>query len=169
MIGYFFTGLIGSIIGVCASFGIVLLKEHIEAQACIKAIRTELKSLYNICKEIFDKEITDDEKPLMLSYPLDTDYFTIFNNNSCKIGKFPDDYERELIVTIYNQAKFFLDCLRTNNRAIEYFEDVQNGKYNNEYELHYENALNNLRYSKNNNILPAYKKLIGLLEQLILP
>ena len=99
-----FSGAIGSIIAILASFGMFMLKEYNDSKKCIKAIKAEIQCLKNLCSLVFDNVITLDETPLNLCYPLDTDYFTIFNHNSSEIGRISNDKDRELIVAIYIAA-----------------------------------------------------------------
>ena len=103
-----------------------------------------------------------------MSYPLDTDYFSIFNANTSKIGKISDCFERELVVQTYMLAKYFIDCLKTNNECLSYFEKIEekykNNRNCNEYKEDIKFANDNLKHSKINNILPTYKKLKVLLE-----
>lgn len=165
------SGLIGSILGFIVSIFVVLLKEYFENKACIKAIKTEIKCLQEICFENFDKMIMNDSAYLNLEYPLDTNYFTIFDNNSAKIGKIIDDKERELIVAIHITAKYFIDCLKTNNKCLNAYEKIDEkysiiGKNTKEYEEECKFAMQNLIHSKTNNILPTYKKLKYLLSLL---
>lgn len=159
------SGLIGSALTTFISLGLFFYKEHIETQSCIKAIETELKCLYHICKSTFDKELKKETNFLSLKYPLNTDYFTIYHHNSDKIGKIPNDKKRELIISTYQQAKFFLDCLKTNNEAINFYEKAKLEKYPPEYTV---SAVNNLEHSKELNLIPAYNKLMFLFEELLL-
>lgn len=160
------SGIIGSLITIIASFIICLVKEILEAKACTNAIKAEIKNLKTIFETTFDSIITNDNTPLWYSFPLSTDYFTIFNNNSSNIGKIHNKKERELIIAIYTVAKYFLDCLRTNNECIEYYEYIENEKYTvkekNSFLITYkqdiEIAQSRLIHSKTENILPTYIK-----------
>ena len=71
------------------------------------------------------------------------------------------------IVSIYITAKYFLDCIRTSNHCLDEFEKID-GKYKDKNTVQYKEdikfALESLKHSKGNNILPAYKKLKMLLE-----
>lgn len=160
----FLSAALGSIITVIATSALFFIKEFIEIKSCDLAIMTELKVLKDIFENTFLREITDSKERgyLLLSYPLDTDYFTMYNNNCDKVGKIPNQQHRELIVTTYTLAKYFLDCLRTNNLALKYYEDILNGKM----EGTVDDAIFELKHSFNNNILPTTNKLIELFEQI---
>ena len=169
MENYMLSGYIGSLIGVLTTIVLFFVKEICENIACTNAIKSEIKCLAAMCAENFDSEILNDNPYLELYYPLDTDYFTIFNNNSCKIGKIFFREERELIVAIYITAKYFIDCLKTNNDCLKTFEkidekyDIKNQK-SKEYKEEMSFAIKNLKYSKEKNILPTYNKLKYLLS-----
>lgn len=168
---FMLSGFIGSLIGVSITVILFVIKEVLENIACTNAIKAEIKCLSVMCNERFDFEIFNGEPYLGLSYPLDTDYFTVFNNNSSKIGKIFNRDERELIIEIYITAKYFVDCLKTNNSCLEGFEKIEEkygvlGKNSKEYEEEIDFARKNLIHSKENNILPTYKKLKGLLASM---
>lgn len=165
---YMLSGYIGSLIGVLVTVVLFFIKELCENIACTNAIKAEIKCLSIMCEENFDEMILNDSPYLNLYYPLDTDYFTVFNNNSSKIGKIFFQKERELIIAIYITAKYFIDCLKTNNSCLDKFEKIEeiygiSGKNSKEYKEEIEFARKNLEHSKENNILPTYKKLKGLL------
>ena len=165
---YMLSGYIGSLIGVLVTVVLFFIKELCENIACTNAIKAEIKCLSIMCEENFDEMILNDSPYLNLYYPLDTDYFTVFNNNSSKIGKIFFQKERELIIAIYITAKYFIDCLKTNNSCLDKFEKIEeiygiSGKNSKEYKEEIEFARKNLEHSKEYNILPTYKKLKGLL------
>ena len=165
---FMLSGFIGSLIGVSITVILFVIKEVLENIACTNAIKAEIKCLSIMCEENFDEMILNDSLYLNLYYPLDTDYFTVFNNNSSKIGKIFFRKERELIIAIYITAKYFVDCLKTNNSCLDKFEKIEEkygalGKNSKEYEEEIAFARDNLIHSKEKNILPTYKKLKGLL------
>lgn len=160
----FSSAVLASIITVFATLVLFVIKEFIEISSCYLAIMTELKVLKDIFENTFLKEITASRERsyLLLSYPLDTDYFTMYNSNCEKIGKIFIPQHRELIVATYTLAKYFLDCLRTNNLALKYYEDIVNGKVGGTID----DAIFELKHSFNNNILPTTNNLIELFEQI---
>ncbi len=106
------------------------------------------------------------KNPYWYSYPLTTDYFIIYKANCSKIGKIKNDELRKTIISIYSTANFFLDCLRTNNNCIEYYEKIVDKYGNNTGDENIKCALERLVYSKVKNILPAAEKLKCLLDNL---
>jgi hypothetical protein len=168
-------GFIGVIIGAVVTGGISIYLDHRaeerETKATIKALKSELQALKIIFISEFGSKISQDNNPLIYSYPLDTDYFTIYHSNTCKIGKINNDTLREHIIFIYSTAKFFLDCIRTNNAILEDYSKI-NEKYSNIpissrqfdplYKQDIEPILYRLRVSKTENLLPTYNKLNAL-------
>lgn len=168
------SGLIGALITSAVNLIILWIKEDNETKATIKAIKSEIKNLEYIFGEEFGKKITDDEQPLFYKYPLDTDYFYIYHSNCSKIGRINNDKLRDTIISIYTTAKFFIDCLKSNNEAIKFSEEIEK-KYENalpgvEFTEKYKEDMASVNYclynSKVCNLLPTYKKLCALFEQL---
>ena len=76
-----------------------------------------------------------------------------------------------MIIEIYITAKYFVDCLKTNNSCLDRFEKIEekygiSGKNSKEYEEEIVFARESLIHSKENNILPTYKKLKDLLARM---
>ena len=106
------------------NFELLKKQEEMETKATIKAIIAELQALKQIFYvEFIPKILNSKEKYLNYSYPLGTDYFTVFNANTPKIGKITNDELRECIINLYITAKFFLDCIATNNSALKFYEN----------------------------------------------
>ena len=104
-------------------------------------------------------------------YPIGTDYFSIYNANTSKIGKITNDNLRKTIINLYALAKFFIDSLESNNSCLDYYDKIYH-KYNNITEeqresiQEYQTALYRLELSKKENLLPTYNKLVKLFEHL---
>jgi hypothetical protein len=121
----------------------------------------------------FAPKLLDNDKYLSYSYPfLDTDYFVIYHSNASKIGKIEDDKLRETMIALYTLAKFFIDCLRTNNSCIEDYEQIEQ-KYdgytkvgNQDYKVAIQQVLYRLELSKQNNLIPTFDKLRNLFKVL---
>lgn len=158
----FLGGFAGALITAGVNIWLYFKKDCDETKSLIKALRTEIDNLENIFKIEFYSKITEDNEPLWYSYPLNTDYFVIFNANCSKIGKIKNDDLRSTIISIYTMAKFFMDCLRTNNECLrEYEKAVKTG-----YSYGIESAEEALKLSKTDNIIPTVKQIQSLLDKL---
>ena len=160
------------------NFELLKKQEEIETKATIKAIIAELQALKQIFYvEFIPKILNSKEKYLNYSYPLGTDYFTVFNANTPKIGKITNDELRECIINLYITAKFFLDCIATNNSALKFYENCSDKVYISSYD----NILNegtpkahkdleyaelSLMKSKCDNLVPTCQKMVELFKQL---
>ncbi|VAV85342.1 hypothetical protein MNBD_DELTA01-321 [hydrothermal vent metagenome] len=60
--------------------------------------------------------------PLLLLYPLFSDYFTIYHSNASIIGKIDDHDLRKEIVSFYTAAKGLVDSYRLNNELVQKYE-----------------------------------------------
>lgn len=156
------------------NFELLKTKEEMEIKATLKAIITELRGLRQIFEFEFIPKILTDEKYLWFSYPLGTDYFTVFNANTSKIGKINNDELRECIINLYITAKFFLDSISTNNELLEYYEKCYNDihSFSNmtqgtpKQQENLNIALERLAQSKTNNLVPTCYKMMELFKQL---
>ena len=137
----------------------------------------ELQSQKNVKFEFMPKILNSKEEYLSYSYPLGTDYFSVFNANTSKIGKITNDELRECVINIYITAKFFLDCIATNNSALKFYEKCSDKVYISSYD----NILNegtpkahkdleyaelSLMKSKCDNLVPTCQKMVELFKQL---
>lgn len=168
------SGLFAALVTLIGQFLLALKKENDETKALIKALKSEINNIEYIFSNEFGEKITQDEKPLLYSYPTDTDYFYIYHSNCSKIGKIKNDKLRNTIISIYTMAKFFIDCLKSNNAAIVYYEEIER-KYtsctipkdeNPKYKEDSAVAMDCLYNSKVNNLLPTYQKLSSLFFEL---
>ena len=134
-----------------------------------------LKQIFYV--EFIPKILNSKEKYLNYSYPLGTDYFSVFNANTSKIGKITNDELRECVINIYITAKFFLDCIATNNTALEFYEKCLNKVYISSYDnildegtpkahKDLEYAKVSLMMSKRDNLVPTCQKMVELFKQL---
>ncbi len=186
----FITSLLGTIVGGLISlistwiitsrthkhnFEILEKRQDMEAEAIINALITELYSLKDIFEHEFMPKICNDEAYLNYEYPLGTDYFSIFNSNTSNIGKIKNNELRTCIINLYVTAKFFLDSLVTNNKALsdyeKYYEEVHSISYAEtdpfampKDKENLDSAFKILKKSKEENLLPACKKLSELYE-----
>lgn len=160
------------------NFELLKKQEEIETKATIKAIIAELQALKQIFYvEFMPKILNSKEEYLSYSYPLGTDYFSVFNANTSKIGKITNDELRECVINIYITAKFFLDCIATNNTALEFYEKCLNKVYISSYDnildegtpkahKDLEYAKVSLMMSKRDNLVPTCQKMVELFKQL---
>jgi len=170
-------GFIGVVIGAVLTCGVSIYldnkKEEREIKATIKALKAELQTVEHIFITEFGAKITTKEEHLVYSYPLDTDYFTIFQSNATKIGKINNDKLRESIIFIYSTCKFFIDCLKTNNVILEDYSKTKekychlsdtDKMYNERYKKDMDSICYRLQKSKTENLLPTYNKLKALFD-----
>lgn len=80
-----------------------------------------------------------------------------------------------VIINIYSISKFFLDCLRTNNSCLEYYEEIVSIRddisedlaiADRVYDIKLKNATKRLKLSKQDNLLPTYFKILSLFDNL---
>lgn len=181
----FITSLFGTIVGGLISlistwiitsrthkhnFEILDKKQNMEADAITKALVTELYALKQIFEHEFIPKICNDETYLNYEYPLGTDYFSIFNSNTSNIGKIKNDELRTCIINLYVMAKFFLDSIVTNNKALadyeKYYEEIHKKQIHvdpiDKENLNF--AMGCLIKSKEENLLPTCEKMLSLFK-----
>ena len=64
-------------------------------------------------------------EPLLVYYPLVSDFFTVYNGNSFLIGRIPYNDLRKQIIKTYTLAKGMADSFRMNNDLNQKFENWQ--------------------------------------------
>ena len=155
---------LAAVVTVCCTLALFIIKEAIDTVSCYFAIMTELKVLKEIFETTFLREIDESKSQgiLWYKYPLGTDYFTMYNSNCDKVGKIPIPKIRTFIVASYTLAKYFLDCIKTNNECIQYYNDIIKGKVDSSEAA----ARYNLEHSFNNNIIPTTEKIKELLKNI---
>lgn len=157
------------------NFEMLEKRQDMEAEAITNALITELYALKAIFEHEFMPKICNEETYLNYEYPLGTDYFSIFNSNTSNIGKIKNDELRTCIINLYVTAKFFLDSIVTNNNALadyeKYYDEIHSITYaetdpftvpKDKENLDF--AFERLEKSKEENLLPACKKLSDLFE-----
>lgn len=158
-----YSAIIAAGISVLMTFLLFILKEIIDVVSCYQAIMTELRTLKFIFNATFVEEIEKSKKDgyLNMLYPLGTNYFTMYEKNCDKVGKIPFKNKRKLIVSCYTVGKYFLDCLRTNNRCLEERCNVDPNDTSS-----IANINKNLKESFYKNILPTSGELQQLFAQI---
>lgn len=152
-------------------------KQNTEAKAITNALIAELKALKIVFEKEFVPKICNSDRYLNYIYPLGTDYFSIFNSNASNIGKIKNDELRTCIINLYVTAKFFLDSIVTNNNVLNDYEQC----YEEAHSISYKNAdsyilskvrenlniaMERLKKSKEENLLPTCKRMLYLFETL---
>jgi len=67
-------------------------------------------------------ESLNDAEPLLMYYPLVSDFFSVYNGNSFLIGRIPDNDLRKQIIKTYTLAKGMVDSYRMNNDLNQKFD-----------------------------------------------
>jgi len=90
-------------------------------KSLLQSIHDEINIIYEIYQDSIGKIIDNLPKgaPLDGYYPLESEYFTVYNGNSCLIGRITDNDLRKQIIKTYTLAKGMVDALRQNNNFIE--------------------------------------------------
>ncbi len=96
-----------------------------------KLIKGLLQAIHDETETVFDRyqetmgarlESLKDAEPLLVYYPLVSDFFTVYNGNSFLIGRIPDNDLRKQIIKTYTLAKGMIDSYRMNNDLNQKFE-----------------------------------------------
>lgn len=90
----------------------------------LQAIHDEVETLFERYQETMGAQVEslEEGKPLLLYYPLVSDFFTVYNGNSFLIGRISDNDLRKQIIKSYTLAKGMVDSFRLNNDLIQKFE-----------------------------------------------
>jgi len=89
-----------------------------------QATHAEVETLWSAYQKGVGAQLEelDDDKPLLVYFPVTQDYFTIYKANSNLIGQIPNADLRKSIVTMYTNAQGLVDSYRLNNHLNEQYE-----------------------------------------------
>ncbi|MGD0399973.1 MAG: hypothetical protein ABSC04_13760 [Syntrophobacteraceae bacterium] len=93
-------------------------------KALLQALHDELETVFDRYQEAIGSmlESLKDGEPLLMYYPLVSDFFTVYNGNSFLIGRISDNDLRKQIIKTYTLAKGMADSLRMNNDLNQKYE-----------------------------------------------
>lgn len=99
-------------------------KEADHLLGLLQGIHDEIESLWEGYTSSIGAhaEALQDNKPLMVFWPITQDYFTVYNTNAFFIGKIKDHDLRKYIVSTYAKARGLIDTYRMNNELLQKFE-----------------------------------------------
>ena len=110
------------------------IKENNNNDTEIKNLLLSLKDEINLVWTHFSDDIGPhicdnkvNQKGFQIFVPITMDYFTIYNNNTDRIGKIKNDELRKEIIFIYTKGKSLIDSLLFNNKLLE--ELFENKEY----------------------------------------
>ena len=106
-------------------------KEKNLIDSSIKAMQTELETLWKIYEQRIGIDIrsTSSNNGINFIFPIQLDYFTVYNTNARLIGKFEPPIIRRKLIETYTDAKGLIDSLLLNNQMCISFNN-----YNDQYE-----------------------------------
>lgn len=99
--------------------------QEIEITSLLQSINDEVTALWETYLLGIGTELEklEDGKPFVFTYPItQQDYFTVYSNNSSKIGKIADNDLRKKIIHTYISAKSLLDSFQYNNEILKKFQ-----------------------------------------------
>ena len=90
----------------------------------LQAIHDEIETVVERYQETMGARLESlkEGEPLLVYYPLVSDFFTVYNGNSFLIGRIPDNDLRKQIIKTYTLAKGMIDSFRMNNDLNQKFE-----------------------------------------------
>jgi hypothetical protein len=102
--------------------------QQVTIRGVVQAIYAELSCLWEIYQAEFGEEWDNFKsgEAFETYYPLNQDYFTVFNSTSVFMGQIKDDKLRTAIVKAYLRAKGLIDSHLLNNKLIEEHARLKN-------------------------------------------
>ena len=99
-------------------------KEAEHLLGLLQGIHDEIETLWEVYSSSIGAhvETLQDNSPLMVFWPINQDYFTIYNTNAFFIGKIKSHDIRKSIVATYTQARALIDSYRMNNDMFQKYE-----------------------------------------------
>lgn len=93
-------------------------------QGLLQAIHDEIETVIDRYQDSMGMrlETLPSNQPLLIYYPLVSDYFSVYHGNTFVIGRVPDNDLRKQIIKTYTTAKGIVDSFRMNNDLVHKFE-----------------------------------------------
>lgn len=144
--------------GVFVLFGVFLQYKTQEAhnkkneqrvlKSLLQAIHDEIETVYERYQETMGSQLEalSDNQPLLLHYPLNNDFFSVFHGNTSLIGKIESNDLRKQIIKTYILAKGIIDSYRMNNYLLQQYEQAYRIHQETGSQIHLNHA--NAQYSR---------------------
>lgn len=93
-------------------------------KALLQAIHDELETLWQVYQDGMGRDLValDDNKALLMYYPLTQEYITVYRGNSSLIGSIDDPNLRKAIVATYIKVNGLIDSFKMNNGFVQEYE-----------------------------------------------
>ena len=100
----------------------------------LQAILTELETCWNRAKETVNPvlEKLPANQPFESETFIETDFFTVYHNNSNMLGRINDEKLRKMIVATYTRYKALVETYNVNTRCIQKWKSSGNDYYRQE-------------------------------------
>jgi len=135
----FGSSITGAILGglIAGLFALIAVRRSSESQKEqsteneAKIIKGLLQAIHDEIETVFDRyqetmgaylDSLESEKPLLMYYPVVSDFFTVYNGNSFLIGRIPDHDLRKQIIKTYTLSKGMVDSFRMNNDLVAKYD-----------------------------------------------
>lgn len=141
--GNLLSGFIGAIIGGLLSLAATFWAHHLEKNrqlvevdrnCCVflKSIRAEIESIFLAYTKGMGKRVGEltSNQPLLYIYPIQQNYFNVYDNQTALLGLIKDTELLSQIVKCYVEMKSLADSFLMNNAYLEKLEIYQNRQDN---------------------------------------
>ena len=121
-----------ALIGVFFSHRLELSRQREQEQQLVRgylqALHTELETCWNRAQVTVNPAIEDlpDNQPFESETFIETDFFTVYHNNSNMLGRINDDNLRKMIVATYTRYKALKETYNVNTRYIQKWKSSGN-------------------------------------------
>ena len=99
-------------------------KEDLLIKGLLQALHDEIEIVFGRYQQVLGDKVDalNEDDPLLIYYPIISDFFTVYNGNASLIGRIPDHDLRRKIIKTYTLGKGLVDCFCYNNALLEKFE-----------------------------------------------
>ena len=117
----------------------------------LQSIHDEVETVYERYLETMGGKLEslNEMEPLIIIYPLVSDFFSVYNGNSFLIGRISNNDLRKKIIKTYTLAKGMVDSFRLNNDLVNKYEyayflysESQSDVHKNQMSAHYQSLIN---------------------------
>lgn len=95
-------------------------------KSLLTALDSELRTVWDLYMQRGGRILEElpPGQPLLIFYPIEQEYFVVYNSNASTIGSISDNKLRTRLIMTYTKAKGLIDSFKFNNSLLREYQDL---------------------------------------------